>query len=200
MLRRQASWAWLALGCAVAVAESASAQELRLADGREAVAAGIFLAGAVPVVAGLVPMDPTAVVLDRHGRVRAQLQAADGAWLQAALVASGQAIVAPAGDLSATDLASLLALERTAREERQGVWADGRHGPWPAERVAARRGEYVLPPSGSDGLRRTSRRSWTAVSTLLTFWPPGPEARRKLSSISRSSRLSHGVITSISAT
>ena len=144
MLRRQASWAWLALGCTMAVAGSAPAQELRLADGREAVAAGIFVTGAVPAMAGLVPVDLAAVVLDRHGRVRAQLRAADGAWLQAALVARGQAIVAPAGDLSATDLASLLALERAAREERQGVWADGRHGPWPAERVAARRGEYVL--------------------------------------------------------
>jgi hypothetical protein len=26
----------------------------------------------------------------------------------------------------------------------------------------------------------TSKRSWTAVETLLTFWPPGPEARTKV--------------------
>ena len=32
-----------------------------------------------------------------------------------------------------------------------------------------------------------SNRNSTAVDTLLTFWPPGPEARTKCSSISRSS-------------
>ncbi len=32
----------------------------------------------------------------------------------------------------------------------------------------------------------TSKRSWTAVATLLTFWPPGPGARTKASSISSS--------------
>src|SRR5439155_24232504 len=26
----------------------------------------------------------------------------------------------------------------------------------------------------------TSKRNWTAVETLLTFWPPGPEARTKV--------------------
>ena len=43
--------------------------------------------------------------------------------------------------------------------------------------------------AGSDGDRRTSKRSWTAVASLLTFCPPGPDARTKLSSISRSSML-----------
>ena len=61
----------------------------------------------------------------------------------------------------------------------------------------ARRTYYLLPhPTNpnvifagtSEGLWRTSKRSWTAVSSLLTFWPPGPGERRKLSSISRSSR------------
>src|SRR3954468_11164672 len=32
----------------------------------------------------------------------------------------------------------------------------------------------------------TSKRSWTAVETLLTFWPPGPEARTKVSVSSES--------------
>src|ERR1700683_5134998 len=41
--------------------------------------------------------------------------------------------------------------------------------------------------AGSDGERPASKRSWTALETLLTFWPPGPDARMKLSSISRSS-------------
>jgi hypothetical protein len=32
----------------------------------------------------------------------------------------------------------------------------------------------------------TSKRSWTAVETLLTFWPPGPEARTKVTVSSES--------------
>ena len=39
---------------------------------------------------------------------------------------------------------------------------------------------------GSAGERRTSKRSCTADETLLTFWPPGPLARTKRSTISSS--------------
>src|SRR5439155_909875 len=41
--------------------------------------------------------------------------------------------------------------------------------------------------SGGSDDARTLKRSSTAVATLLTFWPPGPEARTKRSSMSRSS-------------
>ena len=41
--------------------------------------------------------------------------------------------------------------------------------------------------SGSDGERKTSKRSSTAVATLLTFCPPGPEARMKVSTSSSAS-------------
>src|SRR5690348_4551297 len=34
--------------------------------------------------------------------------------------------------------------------------------------------------AGSDVDLPASKRSWTAVETLLTFWPPGPEARTKV--------------------
>src|SRR5262245_2256300 len=34
--------------------------------------------------------------------------------------------------------------------------------------------------AGSERDWPTSKRSWTAVETLLTFWPPGPEARTKV--------------------
>ena len=47
---------------------------------------------------------------------------------------------------------------------------------------------------GSEGEWRTSKRSWTADATLLTFCPPGPEARTKLSESSDSSTDSVGVI------
>ena len=40
---------------------------------------------------------------------------------------------------------------------------------------------------GSEGERRASKRSCTAVEEVLTCWPPGPEARTKLSEISLSS-------------
>jgi micrococcal nuclease len=143
MCGRQARWTGLVLGLAL-VAGGAQAQEFRLADGRLAAAAGIVLTGPAPTVTGLAPLDPDAVVLDRHGRVRAQLRTPDGAWLQASLIAHGQAIVVPAGDVAEADLTRLLELERAARAQRLGVWSDGRHGPWPAARVAARRGEFVL--------------------------------------------------------
>src|SRR5690242_21889150 len=34
--------------------------------------------------------------------------------------------------------------------------------------------------AGSERDWPASKRSWTAVETLLTFWPPGPEARTKV--------------------
>src|SRR5215469_7876852 len=34
--------------------------------------------------------------------------------------------------------------------------------------------------AGSERDWPTSKRSWTAVETLLTFWPPGPEPRTKV--------------------
>jgi len=42
--------------------------------------------------------------------------------------------------------------------------------------------------SGNDGECLMSKRSRTALETLLTFCPPGPEARMKLNSSSFSSR------------
>jgi micrococcal nuclease len=151
---RQASVAGLMLGIVLAAVGGVDAQELRLADGRVAVAAGIVLAGPERSAEGLAPVDPATVALDRHGRLRAQLRAADGGWLQAALVARGEAIVAPADDVPAAALTELLGLERTARAQGIGVWADGAHGPWPAERVAAARGGYVLVRGTVAGLAR----------------------------------------------
>ena len=40
--------------------------------------------------------------------------------------------------------------------------------------------------AGSERDWPTSKRSWTAVETLLTFWPPGPEARTKVTVSSES--------------
>ncbi len=54
-------------------------------------------------------------------------------------------------------------------------------------RLPARRMRRVRTSPGREGEFPTSNRSWTAVATLFTFCPPGPEARTKCNWISRSS-------------
>jgi hypothetical protein len=68
----------------------------------------------------------------------------DGRWLQGALVERGLAVAAPAADVDPPVLAELLRLERAARSAGLGVWSEGRAGRWPAERVEAKAGKYVL--------------------------------------------------------
>ena len=141
------AWAWLSLLLAgwtgAAWGETAA---LRLGDGREVALAGVkVLLPEGPVMApGLTLTDPAAASIDRLGRVRAQIAAADGTWLQGALVREGRAVVVPAADLAPDVLAELLRLEQAARVAKLGIWADGRVGPWPAQEVAARQGDYVL--------------------------------------------------------
>ncbi len=48
--------------------------------------------------------------------------------------------------------------------------------PLPVIRPPARRIIRIFMVSESEGEFRTSKRSWTAVETLFTFCPPGPEA------------------------
>ena len=48
-------------------------------------------------------------------------------------------------------------------------------------RLPASRISRTATSLGSDGECRTSKRSCTAVDTLLTFCPPGPDERTKLS-------------------
>jgi hypothetical protein len=54
-------------------------------------------------------------------------------------------------------------------------------------REPAKRSRRLRTSAGSEGERRASKRSCTALATLLTFCPPGPEARTKDSVISLSS-------------
>src|SRR5215813_13887008 len=61
-------------------------------------------------------------------------------------------------------------------------------------RLPARRSSRARTSSARDGDCRTSKRSWTALESLLTFCPPGPEARMKLSSSSPSSMLMRSVM------
>lgn len=57
---------------------------------------------------------------DRWGRQSAQVERADGVWLQGALLAHGLALVQPD---SGARLARMREIERTARESGQGVWS-----------------------------------------------------------------------------
>ena len=149
---------WLAL------ASPAAAQELRLADGRTAVPAGIVPLG--PIEAGPWELrDPGEVRLDRHGRVRAQLRAADGGWLQARLVEDGLAMVAPAGDVSAAALDELLRRERAARLAGRGRWAGHDLGPWPAEAVSAPLGSFVLVRGTVQGVTRRQEHAYLDFGT-----------------------------------
>src|SRR5262245_21031944 len=54
-------------------------------------------------------------------------------------------------------------------------------------RLPARRISRTATSLGNEGEWRASKRSWTADDTLLTFWPPGPDARTKDSASSDSS-------------
>lgn len=114
----------------------------RLADGREDPAAGLAVGDLIGTAGVSLPPEPWP--LDRHGRLRVQVHAAGGAWLQGELVRRGLALAAPVPDVQESVLATLLVLERTARDTGQGLWAGARVGPWPADRVAAARGDDVL--------------------------------------------------------
>ncbi|MNL62033.1 hypothetical protein D3C87_1860140 [compost metagenome] len=53
--------------------------------------------------------------------------------------------------------------------------------------LPARAATRLFIGSGTLGELRRSKRNCTALATLLTFCPPGPDARTKLSSISAGS-------------
>lgn len=59
--------------------------------------------------------------LDRHGRLLAHLFAADGTWVQGALLRTGMARVYSFSD-NRSRIAGLLAEERAARAARRGIW------------------------------------------------------------------------------
>jgi hypothetical protein len=67
-------------------------------------------------------------------------------------------------------------------------WAVMTMMPSRVRREPAKRWSRSRTSAGNDGERRASNRSCTALATLLTFCPPGPEDRTKYSAISRSSR------------
>lgn len=125
---------------------------LHLATGQDVVPGGIMIPASLrddakerieALVAGGVVL-PEKPPLDRHGRLRAQIHAADGTWLQGDLVGRGLAAMAAVGDQDPAALDQLLAIEGEARAAKVGVWAADVIGPQPATAVSAKEGEFVL--------------------------------------------------------
>jgi endonuclease YncB( thermonuclease family) len=147
----------LAWSAPLAVARVPAGDRVELADGRTVRLAGIRLpAGpgaqlteqAQATLAGLlagqaVRLGTAAAPVDRYGELVAQVERADGTWLQGALLEQGLAEVEtrPGEVLRA---AEMLALERVARNGKRGLWADPTFAPRSAERVADAIGSFQI--------------------------------------------------------
>src|SRR5215831_2157001 len=88
-----------------------------------------------------------------------------------------------------TAAARISAIRRSSASARLRSWvrwlcAVITSTPSRVRRRPASRSSRARTSSVSEGERRTSKRSCTAVESLLTFCPPGPEARMKLSTSS----------------
>jgi endonuclease YncB( thermonuclease family) len=140
----------------LAVADVLAGDRLALADGRTVRLAGIRLPAAKPAVAaqaraqltGLVAdhavrLGTTAAPIDRYGDLLAQVEREDGKWLQGALLEQGLAIVHTRPDESAQAKA-MLTLERSARQQRLGLWADPVLWPRDAARLADATGSFQI--------------------------------------------------------
>ena len=132
-------WAAAAL-LASGVVDAATAQELRLADGRSAVLGGHRRARAAPAPGLRAGPDRSA------GRARSTGMAACAASCGDRTVpgcrrrwsSAGLAVVDPAADVAPDTLAELLRLEREARAARRGVGPTGAWARMPAEQGRGR--------------------------------------------------------------
>jgi endonuclease YncB( thermonuclease family) len=81
--------------------------------------------------------------VDRHGRALAQLYDASGNWIQGKMLEAGMARVYGFADNRAL-LAEMLALERTARRARRGIWRHPFYGVRTPEEAAEFIGGFEL--------------------------------------------------------
>jgi endonuclease YncB( thermonuclease family) len=103
-------------------------QAPKLPKGRPNFAEWPFARAAQTALSGLIEGQTVALYFggtrqDRYGRVLAQLARDDGLWVQGELLRRGLARVYTFPDNRAA-AASMLALEREARAEHRGLWAD----------------------------------------------------------------------------
>jgi micrococcal nuclease len=133
--------------------------ELELADGRRVRLAGLrvppepiagtALAGdAQALLADLIEgaavrLGTTAAPYDRYGRLVAQIERADGLWLQGVLLERGLAQAWPRPG-EAARAKEMLAIERTARAARRGLWAQARFAPRSAEQLDDEIGSFQI--------------------------------------------------------
>ena len=140
------------------VTEVTPAGTLLTADGREVVLAGVAFPQAVGAPhdsAGLsariarLAVGPVRIApdgeADRYGRIRANVFAPDGGWLQAILVREGLALARPGGG-EARCVRALLDLEEGARRAGVCLWAGSRVVGEAADRTSllARNGLYAV--------------------------------------------------------
>jgi endonuclease YncB( thermonuclease family) len=140
----------------LAVARVLGGDRLELADGRSVRLAGIrvpkMIAGppeqAEAALARLVAdravrLGTTPAPLDRYGDLVAQVERADGLWLQGALLERGLAQVQTGPDEVAR-AAAMLALEQAARAARRGLWRQPAFAPRPADQLADAVGSFQI--------------------------------------------------------
>ena len=143
----------------VPVAEAIAGAELELDDGRRVRLAGLRVPSAPAagtavvddarallgdlIQGAAVRLGTTAAPYDRYGRLVAQVERADGLWLQGALLERGLAQAWPRPG-EAARAKEMLAIERTARAARRGLWAKARFAPRPAERLDHAVGSFQI--------------------------------------------------------
>jgi endonuclease YncB( thermonuclease family) len=86
---------------------------------------------------------PAETSYDRYGRLVAQIERADGLWLQGALLERGLVQVQTRPG-EAARAARMLALEQTARAGRRGLWADADLVPQDARAVDGGAGRFRI--------------------------------------------------------
>jgi micrococcal nuclease len=146
----------------LAVAEVLAGDLVRLADGRTVRLAGIRVSPPEDGQAGpgrfaeqarrelsallegrAIRLAPSEMPYDRYGRLVAQIERADGLWLQGALLERGLAQVQTRpGEAARAD--RMLALEQTARAGRRGLWADPELTAQDASAVDGRTGRFRI--------------------------------------------------------
>ena len=140
----------------LAVARALAGDRLELADGRRVRLAGIRVPQALTgppeqaaaalarlVADRTVRLGAAAAPLDRYGDLVAQVERADGLWLQGALLERGLAQV-QTGPGEVARAAAMLALEQAARAAGLGLWRQPGFAPRAAERLSDALGTFQI--------------------------------------------------------